>query len=192
LIMFVLIFVAPMLTALSVVREKETGSIYNVASSTLPRLHFLLGKLLPTVAITMINTAVLWALATGLFGAPFRGSLAFFALGSLVYVVCITGLGLLLSLLVRTQVAAMIIAVMISNVIGTQYSGMLRPISSLSGVPWWLAHLTPPMYYLEIVHGTFLKGLGASELWQEALVLFVYAAVVLAAAFLLFRKRTRA
>jgi ABC-2 type transport system permease protein/ribosome-dependent ATPase len=190
LIVFVLIFVLPMLTALSVVREKETGSIYNARSSTLSRGEFLLGKLVPNIAISAINAAFLWALARYLFGAPFRGSIGFFALGTLLYVLNITALGLVLSLLVRSQVAAMIIAALVTNVVGTQYSGLTVPISSLSGVSQLLARLMPPMHYLEIVQGTFLKGLGVAELWPEAAVLAVQAASALVVAWALFHKRT--
>lgn len=190
LIVFVLIFVLPMLTALGVVREKESGSIYNIRSSTLGRGEFLLGKLLPNVLISLVNAALLWALARFLFGAPFRGSLGFFAFGTVLYVLSITALGLVLSLLVRTQVAAMIIAALVANVIGIQYSGLISPISSLSELSQLIARVLPPMHYLEIVQGTFLKGLGFVELWPEALVLAAQATFALALAWALFRKRT--
>jgi ABC-2 type transport system permease protein/ribosome-dependent ATPase len=176
---------------LGVVREKESGSIYNLYCSTVTRLEFLLGKLLPNVAISLFNTLILWALAVGLFGAPFKGAL-FFLLGSLLYVTCVSGLGLVLSLLLRTQIAAMIVSTMLAVVIGTQYSGMSAPISSLTGVSAWIAHAMPPMYYLEIVHGTFLKGLGAAQLWPEALVLAAYALGLLLLSLALFRKRVSA
>jgi ABC-2 type transport system permease protein len=192
LVMFVLVFTLPMLTALGVVREKESGAIYNVRSSTLPRREFLLGKLVPNVAIAAINAATLWALARFLFGAPFRGSLGAFALGTLLYVVAVTSLGLVLSLLVRTQVAAMIIATLLANVIGVQYSGMVTPTASLTGFSWWLAQALPPHHYLEVVQGTFLKGLGLSELLPEIAVLALQAISVLLLSWALFHKRTSA
>jgi ABC-2 type transport system permease protein/ribosome-dependent ATPase len=192
LVMFILIFAAPLSMALAVVREKETGAIYNLYCSTVRKSDFLLGKLLPNVAISLLNTLVLWALAVGVFGAPFSGSAAFFALGSLLYVTCVSGLGLVLSLLVRTQIAAMMISTMAAVVIGTQYSGMSTPIASLTGVSLWIARAMPPMYYLEIVHGTFLKGLGAAQLWPEALALAAYAVGLALLSLALFRKRVAA
>lgn len=191
LVMFILIFAAPLLMALGVVREKETGAIYNIYCSTVGRVEFLTGKLLPNVAISLLNTLILWGLAVGYFGAPFKGSAAFFVLGSLLYVVCVSELGLVLSLLVRSQVAAMIISSMLAVVIGTQYSGMSTPVASMTGITLWLARAMPPMYYLELVHGTFLKGLGAAQLWPEVLVLAAYAVGLFLLSLALFKKRVK-
>jgi ABC-2 type transport system permease protein/ribosome-dependent ATPase len=190
--MYVLVFTLPLLTALGVVREKESGAIYNVRSSTLPRHEFLLGKLVPNVAIAVINAVVLGGLARFLFGAPFRGSLALFGLGTLLYIVAVTSLGAVLSLLVRTQVAAMIIATMLANVVGVQYSGMITPTASLTGFSWFVAQVLPPHHYLELVQGTFLKGLGLAELWREVCVLALQATAALLLAWSLFQKRTSA
>lgn len=190
LITFVLIFAAPMLMSLSVVREKEMGSIFNVYASTLRRSEFLAGKLLPNVAISSINAAILWLLAVFHFGAPFKGSLACFALGTLLYVLATTAFGLVVSLLVRTQQAALIIVGVLASILGFQYSGMFTPISSLSGVPSVIAHSFPPMYYLEIVQGTFLKGLGVRGLWSAVLPLSGFAAGYVVLAHTLFHKRT--
>lgn len=192
LLTFVLIFVAPMLMSLSVVREKEMGSIFNVYASTLRRSEFLAGKLLPNVMISSVNAGILWLLAVFHFGAPFKGSLACFAFGSLLYVLATTGFGLVVSLLVSTQQAALIIVGVLASILGFQYSGMFTPISSLSGVPWGIAHAFPPMYYLEIVQGTFLKGLGFGGLWSAILPLSGFAAGYVVLAHALFHKRTNA
>ena len=87
LIMMILMLVPPLLMALSVVREKETGAIYNVYASTVTRGEFLVGKLAPNVAIGVVNAAVLWMIAVFYFRAPFKGSLACFAAGTLLYLV---------------------------------------------------------------------------------------------------------
>lgn len=191
LVMFVLVFVAPMLTALGVVREKETGAIYNVYASTVTRGEFLIGKLAPNVAIGSINAALLWAIAVFYFGAPFKGSLPCFAAGTLLYVVCTTALGLLLSLLVATQQTALMITSISATLIGFQYSGFFNPVQSLTGTSWVLAHAFPPMYYLDVVEGTFLRGMGFAGLWRDQAVLAGFAAAYLALAYALFRKRSR-
>lgn len=192
LIMFVLIFVGPMLMALSVVREKECGSILNIYASTVRRSELLAGKLLPNVLISAINAVLLWLIAVVHFGAPFKGSLACFALGSALYVLCVSGLGLIVSLLVDTQEAALIIVGVSASILGMQYSGMFTPVQSLEGFPWLLAHAFPAMYYLEVIQGTFLAGMGLAALWTSVLALAGFAALYLVISLLLFHKRTAA
>ena len=105
--------------------------------------------------ISALNAIVLWLLATRLFGVPFKGHFVFFALASMLYVSCTTGIGLLVSIFVRTQVAAMIATAILTIVPAVLYSGILVPIPSLSRGAQVLAHLLPAMYYSEIVLGRF-------------------------------------
>lgn len=192
LLMFELMVAPPLLTALAVVREKESGSIYNIYSSTVSRAEFLIGKLLPYVGISAINTINLWLLATYLFGAPFKGNFAFFFLVSLVFVLCSTGIGLIVSLLVETQVAALIITIIVTIVPTVLYAGLLVPVSSLTHGTQFLAHLLPGMYYTDIVQGSFLKGVGIEVLWPQVVMLVLYATGLLSVGYVLFRKRPSA
>lgn len=191
LMMFVLMVAPPFLTALGVVREKENGSIYNIYASTVTRGEFLIGKLSPYVAISVINFLLLWLMATQLFGAPFKGDPLFFFLASVVYVSCTTGIGLLVSLFVRTQVAAMMLTVIVTIVPSVLYSGLLVPIASMEPGAKLEAHLFPAMYYTDIVLGSFLKGVGLEQLWGKVLALLIYAAVLWTASFLMFHKRPK-
>lgn len=192
LMMLVLALFPPLLTALGVVQEKERGSIYNVYSSTVTRAEFLIGKLFPYVVISGVNIVVLWVLAVYLFGAPFKGDPIFFFVASLLFVLCTTGIGLVISMFVRTQQAALIITLLISIVPTMNYSGMLVPVSSLTGGAWILGHLFPSMYYTDIVRGTFLKGVGWDVLWADVLMLAVYAVALRVMAYRLFTKRPAA
>ena len=191
LVMFVLMLSSPLLTALGIVREKETGSIYNIYSSTVTRIEFLAGKLLPYVLISWANAVVLWLLATLWFEVPFKGEPWFFLLASLVFVLSSTGIGLFVSLLVRTQIAALIVTMIVSIIPTILFSGLLVPISSLSPGSRLQAHLFPGMYYTNIVRGTFLKGIGPEVLWVDVLALAVYAGVLRIIAYRLFTKRPR-
>lgn len=191
LIMLVMIFVPPLLTAVGIVREKETGSIYNIYASTVSRGEFLIGKLAPYVAISIVNVAVLGLLATQYYGAPFKGQLLIFALGSVLFVSCATGIGLLVSLLVRTQLAAIVVTLVATMVPALDYSGFLMPVESLGGEGGVEARLMPAMYYTNIVVGSFLKGVGVDVLWGDLLVLAVYTVALLMAGYLLFSKRPR-
>ena len=191
LVMFILMVSPPFLTALGVVREKENGSIYNIYTSTVTRGEFLIGKLLPYIFISVINVVILWFMATVLFGAPFKGDPVFFMLASVVYVGCTTGIGLLVSLLVHTQVAAMIMTAIITVVPSVLYSGLLVPISSLEAVAQIEAHLFPAMYYTNIVLGSFIKGVGLEVLWGNVVMLIMYAATLWCLSFSLFQKRPK-
>jgi len=191
LMMLVLMVAPPFLTALGVVREKENGSIYNIYASTVSRGEFLAGKLLPYVGISIVNGLVLWVFVIGLFGAPFKGDPLFFFLAMTIYVTCTTGIGLLASLIVRTQVAAMLLTVILTIIPSVLYSGLLVPIASMDPQGRFEAHLFPAMYFTDIALGSFLKGGGLEQLWGRALALALYAAALWSLSFLLFHKRPR-
>jgi ABC-2 type transport system permease protein/ribosome-dependent ATPase len=190
LLMLILLMVPPLLLAVSVVREKETGSIYNVRCSTLTRAEFMVGKLLPSLAVSSANAVLLWAVVVAYFGVPFKGSVALLALGSALYLVGTSALGLLISLLVRSQQAAIIIATITASIVAIQFSGLFAPVESLHGANQWLARVLPASHYREIVIGTFLKRSGFDTLLADFAWIAGFAAVMLAACLALFRKRT--
>ncbi|MDH4097440.1 MAG: ABC transporter permease [Nitrospira sp.] len=192
LIMFALMVASPLLTALGVVREKETGSIYNIYSSTASKAEYLVGKLAPYVTISTINVAALWMIAVWLFRVPFKGNIAVFIAASMLFVLCSTGIGLVISLLVRTQMAALIITIIIAMVPTILFSGLLVPVPSLSPGAQVQAHLFPMMYYTDVVRGSFLKGLGLKAMWTDLLALAGFAVVLQLVAYGLFTKRPKA
>jgi ABC-2 type transport system permease protein/ribosome-dependent ATPase len=191
-VFLILLFVPPILTAVGVVREKETGSIYNIYASTVTRGEFLCGKLAPYVAISVANLIVLWAMAAWLYGAPFKGDAVFFFLASTVFVICVAAIGLLVSLLVRTQIAAIFLTAVLTMMPALDYSGFLVPIHSMDATGQVIARSLPFMYATQIIEGSFLKGLGFGELWPELLVLAAYTAALLAVGYFLFTKRPAA
>ena len=191
LIMVILMISPPFLTALGVVREKESGSIYNIYSSTLSRGEFLIGKLSPYVGISILNSLILWFLATWLYAVPFKGPPLFFFVATVMYVICTTGIGLVVSVLVRTQTAAMIVTAIFTIVPAVLYSGILVPISSLTQAAQVIAHALPAMYYTNIVLGSFLKGVGFQALWLEFLILAFYATVLFTIGYRMFSKRPK-
>lgn len=189
LIMIILLISPPFLTALGIVREKERGSIYNIYASTVSRGEFLIGKLAPYIGISLINAALLWLLATALFGAPFKGSILFFGLVTALYVTCTTGIGLVVSVIAQTQVAAMIASAILTVVPAVLYSGVLIPVESLGTSAQLVAHALPAMYYTNVVLASFLKGVGLEALVVEVAVLALYAAALFTAGFQSFHKR---
>lgn len=189
LMMLVLMVTPPFLTALGVVREKENGSIYNIYASTISRGEFILGKFLPYLFISSLNILILWWAVMTVFGTPFKGHPLFYYAASVIYVICTAGCGLLVSLLVRTQVAAVMLTMVISFVPAMLYSGLLVPIESMGAATKLEAHLFPTLYYLRITWASFLKGLGWAELWFDVAALMLYALLLWVLGWLNFHKR---
>ena len=162
--------------------------------STAPRPRrpvFLVGKLVPAVTVSMADAVLLWLIARFYFGAPFHGSACQFALATGLYVLATSTLGLLVSIVTRTQQAAIMIATMTTFVVAFNFAGMFTPLESMTGVGAVIARLFPASYYDTIVMGAFLKAIGIETVWREYLALALYGLVVLGIAHALFRKRTR-
>ncbi|MEQ1636325.1 MAG: ABC transporter permease [Methylococcales bacterium] len=189
LMMLVLMVTPPFLTALGVVREKENGSIYNIYASTISRGEFILGKFLPYLLISCLNILILWWVVMTVYGTPFKGHPVFYYAASVIYVICTAGVGLLVSLLVRTQVAAVMLTMVISFVPAMLYSGLLVPIESMGAATKIESHLFPTLYFLRITWGSFLKGLGWAELWFDVAALLLYATLLWIVGWLNFHKR---
>jgi ABC-2 type transport system permease protein len=192
LIMNILMWTSPLLVALSVVREKESGAIFNIYASETTRLEFLLGKALPCAAISFINGVVLWIIATRYFGAPFRGGALSFLAATAVFVLSTSALGLLVSLWVRTQQSALMIVVLVGAIVGMHFSGMFESVVSLPAPNRTISHLFPAMYYNNVIQGAFLKGAGFAETWPDILVTGLFACAALGLSYLSFHKRVAA
>ena len=162
------------LMALAVVREKELGSITNLYVTPVTRLEFLLGKQLPYVAIAMGNFAILFCMALFVFHVPLKGSFPTLAIGALLYVIATTGYGMLISSFTNTQIAALFGTVILTVIPATQFSGMLSPVSSLSGVQSLIGRGFPMTYFLQISVGTFTKALGFAQLVPDLLALTLF------------------
>lgn len=174
----VLMLVPPMLTAIGVVREKELGSITNFYSSPMTRLEFLWGKQIPYVVVTVITFFLLVAVVLFLFDIPFKGSYPALVIGALLYIIISTGIGLLISTFTRTQIASLVAAFVITLVPSFQFSGLMTPVSSLTGGAKVMSRIFPARYFLDISVGTFTKGIGFPELiWNYVFLFIVYAAI---------------
>ena len=184
-----LMMIPAMLTALSVVREKELGSIINFYVTPTTRLEFLLGKQLPYIALALMNFLLQVALAVTLFDVPFKGSFAALLAGALLYVVCSTALGLLMSSFVKSQVAAIFGTAVVTLIPAIQYSGMIDPVSSLKGAGAAIGAVYPTTHFLTIVRGTFSKALDFGDLHASFLALLAAVPVIIGLCALLLRKQ---
>ncbi|MDR4307248.1 ribosome-associated ATPase/putative transporter RbbA [Chelatococcus sambhunathii] len=186
-----LMLIPAMLAALSVVREKELGSIVNLYVTPVSRLEFLLGKQAPYVALAMFNAAVLWLAATLGFGVPFTGSLFAYGAAALLYVVASTAFGLLVSSFMSSQIAAIFGTTILTMVPATQYSGMIDPVSSLEGVGAAIGRVYPTAHFMTISRATFSKALGVADLSPSFAALALAGPVLLGLAVMLLRKQAR-
>ncbi len=184
-----LALIPAILMALAVVREKELGSITNLYVTPVTRFEFLTGKQLPYIVLSLLNFAVLMMLAEFAFKVPLKGSFLTLLVGVTLYVAATTGYGMLVSSFTQTQIAALFGTAILTVLPATQFSGMMTPVSSLTGFPAFMGKAFPMTYFLRISVGTFTKALGFRDLYLYliAVALFVPAYTLLS--FLLLRKQ---
>ncbi|WGD28817.1 ribosome-associated ATPase/putative transporter RbbA [Ancylobacter sp. WKF20] len=188
-IMLMLVLIPAITTALGVVKEKESGSIANFQSTPVTKVEFLLGKQLPYVGVAFLSFITLVIAAQLVFDVPVKGSLPTLALGSLIYVCATTGFGLLVSSFVSSQVAAVFATAIIAIIPAVNFSGLLVPVSSLSGAGRYMGLAFPASWYEQVSAGTFTKGLGFSDLWWDIAVTGLLALAYIGAAMAALRKQ---
>lgn len=184
-----LLIIPTMLAALSVVREKELGSIINFYVTPITRLEFLLGKQVPYVALGFLNFVLMTVLAVYGFGVPVTGSLFALSLAALLYVISTTAMGLLISTFMRSQIAAMAGTAILTLTPAAQFSGMIDPVTSLEGLGAFLGRIYPTTHFLTIARGTFSKGLHFADLIGSFIPLVTSIPVLIGAAVLLLKKQ---
>jgi len=184
-----LMMIPAMLTALSVVREKELGSILNLYVTPVTRAEFLLGKQLPYIGLGMLNFLLMTLLAVTMFGVPVKGSFPTLFLAALVFVVCATGFGLLVSTFTKSQIAAIFVTIIGTLIPCVQFSGLLNPVSSLEGFGAFIGRIYPATYFLTISRGVFNKALGLSGLAASFWPLLAAVPVIMGAAIMLLKKQ---
>ena len=184
-----LMMIPSMLSALSVVREKELGSIINLYVTPTTRSEFLLGKQLPSIALGMLNFLLLCALSVFVFGVPHKGSFLTLSLAALLYVTIATGMGLLISTFMKSQIAAIFGTSIITLIPATQFSGMIDPVASLEGPGRWIGEIYPTSHFLTIARGTFSKALDLTDLWPLFVPLLIAIPVVMGLSVLLLKKQ---
>jgi ribosome-dependent ATPase len=186
-----LLLIPAILSSLSVVREKELGSIVNLYVTPTTRLEFLIGKQGPYVALAMLNFLVLTALGIWWFQVPLKGSFATFAAAALVYVVASTALGLLTSSFLSSQTAAVFATLILTFTPAQQFSGLIDPVTSLEGIGARVGAVYPTTYFLTIARGVFSKGLGFGDLQAEFVPLLIAGPLLIGVTAALLRKQAR-
>jgi drug efflux transport system permease protein len=175
------------LTAFAIVREREVGTLEQIMVTPIRPAEFILGKTLPAFLIGVGEAALVASFGVLWFRVPFAGGFPALAAGTALYMLATIGVGLLVSTLCTTQQQAFASAFFVMFPLFI-LSGFAFPIASMPGALQWVTLADPMRYYLIVVRGTFLKGLGFSVLWPEMATMAALASVLIAIAILRFRK----
>jgi drug efflux transport system permease protein len=185
----VLLVVTANLASMAIVREKELGTLEQLNVTPLRRWELIVGKLLPYGLIAMVDVLLVVAVAVFWFEVPLRGSFALLLAMSLIYVVCTLALGLFISTVSETQQQAMMTATFFFLTPMIYLSGFIFPIENMPAAIQPLTYLIPLRYFLVIVRGIFLKGIGLDLLWPQAAALTAWGLAMLTLAVVRSRKR---
>jgi ABC-2 type transport system permease protein len=176
-------------TAITLVKEKELGTMGQLVASPLKRLELMIGKVTPWAILAVIDIAVISAFGVIVFQVPFRGSLGLFAMASLLFVLGNLGLGLLISSIAASTNVANQVSALLSMLPGFMLSGFIFSIRNMPTAVQSFTYIFPARYYMTINRTLFLKGSGMAVLWPEFLALVVYAVLMIVMSALLFKKR---
>ncbi len=179
----------PLLSAMAIVREKERGSIQQIFISPIRPAELMLGKLIPYAVIAYIEMLIILVGGVVWFGVPFRGSLPLFLAASALYVACTVGIGLLVSTVTRTQVAAMLLAFVLTLMPAMLFSGFLFPVHTMPTAMQTYANSFPTRYFADLSRAITLKGQGLETVGPAMAFLAAYAVGLILLSALRFKKR---
>jgi ABC-2 type transport system permease protein len=184
----IIMVVTMMLTALAIVREKEIGTMEQLMVTPMRPIELMLGKTLPFAIVGLVDVALVTTVALLVFHIPFRGSPALLLLCSVLYLLTTLGAGLFLSTISNTQQQAMM-ANFFFTTPAFMLSGFAFPIHNMPKVVQYLTYLNPLRYFIEIVRGLFLKGVGVSVLWPQMTALAIFGVSMITLSALRFHKK---
>jgi ABC-2 type transport system permease protein len=185
-----LLLLSLILTSLAVVREREAGTLEQLMVSPLTAGELIVGKTLPFALLAVVEMVLITAVALFWFHVPFQGSFLLLLAGGLLFILCMLGVGLLISTVSNTQQEAMLASFLVMMPV-MLLSGFMFPVSSMPATFQWLTLLNPMRHFLEIVRAVFLKGAGLGALWPQFLALLVMGAGLLGLATTRFHKTVR-
>lgn len=188
LIAVIMSIIASMLTALTIAREWERGTMEQLAATPVGRFEVVLGKLLPYLFIGVFDVGVTVVAGQFFFGTPLNGSVVLLTAFTILFLIGALGLGIFISAAVKSQVLATQIAMIVTYLPALLLSGFMFDIAAMPPVLRGITYLIPARYFVTVTRGIFLKGVGLSVLWPEAILMLVYAALGLGMATLVFKK----
>ena len=184
-----LMLVCAMMTSISIVREKERGTMELLLVSPVRPLMVIIAKAVPYLVLAFFILLVILLMANYVLGVPLAGSLVWIIGVSVLYILLALSLGLLISNIAQTQLVALLLSAMVLLMPVVMLSGMLFPVESMPNVLQWVSAIVPPRYYIEAMRKLMIMGVGISEVAREVTVLAVMTAVLLTVALATFNKR---
>ena len=184
-----LMLVCAMMTSISIVREKERGTMELLLVSPVRPLMVIIAKTVPYLVLAFFILLVILLMANYVLGVPLAGSLVWIIGVSVLYILLALSLGLLISNIAQTQLVALLLSAMVLLMPVVMLSGMLFPVESMPNVLQWVSAIVPPRYYIEAMRKLMIMGVGIGEVAREVTVLAVMTAVLLTVALATFNKR---
>jgi ABC-2 type transport system permease protein len=188
-IAIIMMIVGTVLTAVTIVKEKETGTIEQIVSSPIGRYELMLGKVLPYAVLAYVDFLLIVGASYFLFGVTIKGSLLLLLLTAFIYLIGVLGLGILVSTSTQTQMSAMLTAIMASMLPSILLSGFIFPIRQMPRILQAITVVVPARYFIEILRDIYLKGLGLEYFWKETLYILIFGCATLILAAWRFQKR---
>lgn len=185
----ILMLICAMMTSISIVREKETGTMEVLLVSPIRPIFIILAKAVPYLVLSCVNLATILLLSVYVLHVPVEGSLWTLSFLSLLLIAVALSLGLLISCVVQNQVAAMIVSGMGLMMPVMLLSGMIFPIESMPAVLQWISNIIPARWYIQAVKKVMIEGLGMAAVWHEALILSDMAALLIGLSLKKFKER---
>ena len=184
-----LMLVCAMMTSISIVREKEQGTMEVLLVSPVKPLMIIIAKAIPYLALAFVILVIILLMARFVLDVPLAGSLGWILVISTIYILLALSLGLLISSVARTQLVALLLSAMVLLMPIVMLSGMLFPVESMPAILQWISAVIPPRYYIEAMRKLMIMGVGVGQVMREMGILLLMLAVLLALALASFKKR---
>lgn len=184
-----LLLICAMMTSVSIVREKERGTMEVLLVSPIKPLMIIVAKVVPYLLLALVILAIILLMSATVLDVPLQGSLGWILIVSLIYILLALSLGLLISNIAQTQFVALLVSAMVLLLPTVMLSGMLFPVESMPTILQWISAIIPPRYYIQAMRKLMIMGVGIQEVWQEVVILIGMTALLLVVSLKKFKTR---
>ena len=167
----ILMLISAMMTSISITREKELGTMEILLVSPLKPAQIIIGKVLPYLLLSIVNAFVIILIGHFVFGVPIAGSFILLMLETILFILMALCLGILISTMAKSQMTAMFVSMIVLMLPTILLSGFIFPIENMPEILQWLSHIMPARWFISIIRGIMLKGVGITFIWKETLIL---------------------
>jgi len=185
----IMMIVGTVLTAVTIVKEKEQGTIEQIVSSPIRKYELMIGKTVPYAVLAYLDFLIIVLASYLMFGIHIKGSIPLLLLTAFFYLIGVLGMGILVSTVTRTQISAMFAAIMVSMLPSILLSGFIFPIRQMPAALQVITIVVPARYFIEILRDIYLKGLGLESFWRETLYILAFGIAMISLAAHRFRKK---